>query len=288
MTQTLAQALKLARDTRWRDNDSCYSQAKIAAMHVAQAKCTALHHYGTPSASEIGRVEMPEVLVSKITEREVRDATAMWYRSGIAPATINKRLNCLSALGVNVNGCREKLKPALKWWLRPEEEERASKWLRDHNYFTVDRLIRWTTHTGLRIEETLRLERQHFGASFTTVTVPGLKTATSQATLPLGPIPRNLVGSYFWDNATMVKLCPTSYDTLKRTWNQLRDAMGWEGNGVTLKALRRSAARYLHVDCGMPLDMVRHYLRHEDLETTLGYLRLTGGYGTEEMRRYLK
>ncbi len=84
------------------------------------------------------------------------------------------------------------------------------------------------------------------------------------------------------------KVFPITYDHLLARWDALVLRMGWEGNGVTLKALRRSAARYLHVDCGMPLDMVRAYLRHEDIETTLGYLRLTGGYGTEEMRRFLK
>ncbi len=38
---------------------------------------------------------------------------------------------------------------------------------------------------------------------------------------------------------------------------------------------------------GMPLDMVRLYLRHGSMETTMGYLRLTGGYEEGEIRRYL-
>ena len=38
-------------------------------------------------------------------------------------------------------------------------------------------------------------------------------------------------------------------------------------------ALRRSAARRLHADLGMPLDKVRHYLRHSSVSTTMGYLR---------------
>ena len=43
---------------------------------------------------------------------------------------------------------------------------------------------------------------------------------------------------------------------------------------ATLKALRRSAARYLTVG-GMPLDILRQYLRHNSVATTMGYLRLT-------------
>jgi hypothetical protein len=33
------------------------------------------------------------------------------------------------------------------------------------------------------------------------------------------------------------------------------------------------------------MDMVRDSLRHEDIKTAQGYLRLTGGYNDAEMRR---
>jgi hypothetical protein len=38
----------------------------------------------------------------------------------------------------------------------------------------------------------------------------------------------------------------------------------------------------------MPLDMLRQYLRHESIWTTMGYLRLVGGYDKDEMRKFLK
>jgi hypothetical protein len=37
----------------------------------------------------------------------------------------------------------------------------------------------------------------------------------------------------------------------------------------------------------MPLDVLRQYLRHENIKTTEEYLRLTGGYSEAEMRRWL-
>lgn len=86
-----------------------------------------------------------------------------------------------------------------------------------------------------------------------------------------------------------IKVFPSDYEEMHMVWHEVRKHFGWQDDPTaTLKALRRSAARYLHVDCGMPLHMVQQYLRHESMDTTLEYLRLTGGYGTEEMRRFLK
>jgi integrase len=72
-----------------------------------------------------------------------------------------------------------------------------------------------------------------------------------------------------------------------RKWATVRKQMGIEHPGATLKAFRRGAARQLTVG-GMPLDMLRQYLRHESVSTTMGYLRLVGGYDKNEMRKFLK
>lgn len=47
---------------------------------------------------------------------------------------------------------------------------------------------------------------------------------------------------------------------------------------ATLKALRRSAAAYLHLELGMSLAQTSRYLRHRHVETTREYLRVTGGH----------
>lgn len=240
-----------------------------------------------------------------ITQAGIESATAAWYQEGLSPATINKRLNCLSKMGVSVEGLRVKNPKSLKWHLREDEKVTLLAELRalsSTHWDKVANFIEWTTLTGLRIEESLRLTWGDIGVDgavlsdvwvFSSVTVPGTKTATSQATLPLGAAAGKVLRS-LWeaDPQCRGKTDPVfnlTYEDLAGSWSHIRFERSWKDDPTaTLKALRRSAARYLHVDCGMPLHMVQQYLRHESMDTTLEYLRLTGGYGTEEMRRYLK
>lgn len=282
---TLEAALRRTYEDRWsrcRDGGKCL----MAQAEQAVGTLIMLRREVAP--------DHPDLLTVGEAKRHVRAATAVWYRMGLSPATITKRLNCLGALGVDLGDVkRPKPDKKLKWWLRPEEERRVHAYLEDHKPFpgwmTLSHFIGWTTKTGLRIEESLRLGAGDFSADYTEVLVPGTKTASSQATLALCNDAQELAesrmvdhgGQHYgmWEGLT--------YRDLAAMWDHLRTAMGWP-DGATLKALRRTAARYLHVDCGMPLDMVRQYLRHADIETTMGYLRLTGGYSLAEQRRYLK
>lgn len=281
--ETLDQALSRVWEHDWRHRRSgptLRSQAETAI------KALGSHHH-------------PAIIES----RAIRELTSMWYEDGIAPATIQKRLNCLSKLGVNVEGCKVAVPKQLKWHLPEDMKPHVTAWLHDGRltvWDVVADFIEWTTLTGLRIEESLALDLGHFNMHFTEVSVPGTKTGSSQATLPLSSKAQRVAErchnrqapgdkgyvKYMFFNSDGHRL---AYEELLEVWNEVRKAFGWQDDPTaTLKALRRSAARYLHVDCGMPLDMVRQYLRHESINTTLEYLRLTGGYGTEEMRRYLK
>lgn len=232
-----------------------------------------------------------------VGDRDIQQATALWYAEGLSPATIQKRLNCLSKLGVNVEGCRVKAPKQLKWHLPMEMKEEVCYWIEEHADRTVvpydlARYVRWTVVTGLRLEETLRLTRDHFSKGYKDVNVPGTKTANSQATLPLGSYARVLASSQCLDaeaGKLGFKFIESTYEELRAGWEEVRKHFGWEEDPTaTLKALRRTAAYHLHVEQGMPLAMVQRYLRHRSMNTTLAYLELTGGYGTEEMRRYLK
>lgn len=300
-TMTLAEALEHTYRTRWahaRDGGKClYSQAKAATGDVADIILRDAHQdHITQMAVE---VRTKAINLASVQPYDVQRATAKWYAQGLSPATITKRLNCLSAMGVKVSGMRPAKDRKLKWWLRPEEEERAHRWLDDQAHLAafrgvtvakwreVSHFIAWTTKTGLRVEETLRLRRTDFSHGLEEVTVPGTKTAASQANLPLDQSAHEIAVAQIELRPGEDFMWTLTYGELEASWRALRDAMAWP-QAATLKALRRSAARYLHVDCGMPLDLVRAYLRHESINTTLGYLRLTGGYSTEEMRRYLK
>lgn len=277
----LRAALRILWETKWqhcRSGKTLLSQAEIAI--------TALEATRTHTAQEV-------------TPRHVQRITALWYGQGLSPATITKRLNCLSALGVNVTGERPTKRPQLKWHLPEAQRLDVMDFLRSRERVNA-RLaevsaayVGWTATTGLRLEETLALKRTDIsnGPSGWTVQVPGTKTAKSQATLPLSAeqVSYANVAMRHRNMHSNDCLFNITYDELRSAWSLVREEFGWVDEPTcTLKALRRSAARYLHVDCGMPLDMVRQYLRHEKIETTLEYLRLTGGYGTEEMRRFLK
>ncbi|WP_269929986.1 tyrosine-type recombinase/integrase [Aminobacter sp. HY435] len=301
MSETLQEALKRTYRQRWataRDNGkTLLSQAERALVDIA----VLITHDEHDDDAEL----LSEVRVAAVTPEKIEQATSHWYGEGLAPATITKRLNCLSAMGIQVNGMRPKKQRKLQWWLRPEDAERLRVWLDElynggqgnHQARQVAHFIFWTMRTGFRVEETLRLCRSHFVGldglpEDMAVTVPGTKTASAgNITLPLSEEAAELAIAQFEDapeqpGATMFTL---TYEQLVWWWGQCRAHIGAaDTHGATLKALRRSAARYLHVDCNMPLDMVRQYLRHEDIATTMGYLRLTGGYGTEEMRRFLK
>lgn len=217
-------------------------------------------------------------------------------------------------------------KRPLKWWLNPTDEDRLVAWLQSlpggaamhgGEAKLLAQYIRFVTRSGLRVEEALALTPSMLSYTFPTaggdlrerasITVEGTKTAGSHATLPLM--------SEAWDalelawrqehgtdlatagNNHAARDTPvfrfarglaTSYNRLAVLWEYCRIFLGQKENPTaTLKALRRSAARYLHISKGMPLDMVREYLRHDDIATTQGYLKLTGGYGEAEMRRFL-
>lgn len=236
--------------------------------------------------------------VTEVDQEAVQLVTSEWYEEGLSPATITKRLNCLSKLGVSVEGCRVKVPKGLKWYLKESDKPKVLEWCREQDCAYMADFIEWTTLTGFRIEESMRLRWADLDDDYTQVSVPGMKTGASQATLPIGPqvaaVLERVRAPYahgWWTNneTPPYRVFPSDYVVLNDNWQAIRHAFGWQDDPTaTLKALRRSAARYLHVDCGMPLHMVQQYLRHESMDTTLEYLRLTGGYGTEEMRRYLK
>lgn len=250
----------------------------------------------------IRQVPVDSLTANEVTAEDIQQAVEAWKARKIATSTITKRLNCLSAMGIDVAGKRPRKERALKWWLRPDQETKAVAWLDRQLQVSgevvgVSRealssmkfLLRWTTKTGLRIEETLRLTLADFGQDLEEVTVPGMKTTMSQATLPLGSAAQEILRDWLEEMKprSNCPIVPVRYDGLYAAWRLLKTAMGWPDT-ATMKALRRSAARYLHTEMGLPLDMVRHYLRHESINTTMMYLHLTGGYGTDEMRRFLK
>ena len=227
----------------------------------------------------------PEVLARCIDLWDERDE--------LSCSTITKRLCILSSMGVNVKGSWVSGEAVLKWWLTPDNEETLLKYLRANTMpienadITAD-FIEWTCYVGLRVEESLRLLWSEVNLPDQEMTVPGTKTHSAQATLWMPKEPTELLRArYAKRDPLEPRVFPISYKSLDRAWQKCRAHLGVSDNPLaTLKALRRTAARYLTTQ-GMPTEGVRAYLRHDDIETTMGYLRLVGGYSTQEQRKWL-
>jgi integrase len=245
------------------------------------------------------------VTASQVPVEAVEQCVQLWEtRDKLSPATINNRLRDLGVIGVNTDGCWKRVKLPLKWWLRPSDCDKLLAHLLQEpepfaNAYILADYVGFVSHTGLRVEENLRLQWSEVHLHIFTnekgvltsnseLTVPGTKTSSAQATLPLAIAPAIILRKRKELAAPLAThVFPIGYYSLHRAWIQARNFIGAGTNPLaTLKSLRRTAARHLTVN-GMPTEMVRYYLRHEDINTTLGYLRLTGGYSTEEMRRWL-
>lgn len=259
--RTLEDAFTTAKLTRW-------AGIRSYRVHVSQT---------TRAIADLKTMGI--TLVEEVTADVIIGLVTDWRADGTAPATINKRLNCLSVLGVKVTGLRARVPKTQKWWLRPDQQEAAVAWLEARGYHRMAAFIRWTTRTGLRIEESLRVEpKLHIDYRQQTLLVPGTKTNCSLATIAVSLDTLMLVPK---DGFQL------TYAQVWECWCTLREAMGWP-RVATPKAMRRSAARYLHITLGMPLEMTRDYLRQESIQTTMGYLRIVGGMGVDEQRRFIR
>ena len=188
-----------------------------------------------------------------------------------------------------------------KWWLPPEKMAELLAYCRTRpEPFLRARLmadyIEWVCFTGMRVEETLRLkfddvrldirEEGNRLVSYSEFTVPG--TGDAPVTLALALIPALLIKRRLEARTgSNPHVFPINYDRLSRDWVHPRSFLReFDNKAATLKALRRSAARHLTVS-GMPTPILMEYLRHSNIQTTMGWLRLTGGYSTNEQRRWL-
>ena len=291
-TLTLGAALDAAMGGRWRGRRclaTSSSQTRQAILSVVPLAHPALAN--APLDNILGSVP-----VGSITRDHVKRAVGMWLTAKLAASTINTRVGGLSALGVDVTGCRTRMPRRNKWWLSPEAQQTLLATLRRTGH-AEDALLAdytdWATATGFRVEETLRLTRAHFSVQqgpkgpVVLVTVPGLKTANAEATLPLTQDATAIFYKRLEGKTPDALLFDITYKRLAKLWREARIIIGVRGDSMaTLKAFRRSAARGLTVN-GMPTAMLQHYLRHENIKTTEGYLRLTGGYQAQEFARWL-
>ena len=282
----------------------------LAASEAVQERRYAGKRCERPMASQVRRVidTLCEVIgphcrtltVGDVSPPIINKCVDLWDgRDDLSAGTIHKRLCIMSSMGINVKGNWVSAEPVLKWWLTPDNEAALLAHLRQpeepfENAHLVADYIEFNCYVGLRVEEALRLRWSEVNLCFNNgineseMTVPGTKTQGAQATLfvpdEAATILVRLHGSI---KEGEERVFPLSYKAMQRAWDKCRAFMGCEDDPMaTLKALRRTAARYLSVH-GMPTEGIQKYLRHDDIETTMEYLRLVGGYTTTEQRKWL-
>lgn len=248
-------------------------------------------------ADLLGRFPLDYPLHAFVTE----DMTA-WSNDcrsrGNAPATIYAKMSlCRSIFEAARNHGYDgpvpwvpypKVPVQTKWWLRPQLEREVLQWCWKRGYQDLQDFVVWTVETGLRVEETLRCTSRHFinlTSEKPELDVPGTKTEGAQGTIPISPRASRVALRRLARSQEL--FAPTSYRQLAHHWQQCRTGLGITDATATLKALRRAFARKATVK-GMPLPILQQAMRHRDPETTLRYMRLTGGgFTTDEMRKYL-
>lgn len=295
---TLGQALDEGAKRRWTDPRGTLRRRFTTGVSQGKMAIQTLAPIVKPELSGLPVATLRDlVVVREVTPEHVEDAVERWMPV-VSTATINSRINALSVMGLNVEGLRVALPSRLKWWLTPDDQAKVRATYGDHPDADIRLMadyVDWAAHTGLRVEESLRLRRSDFaevvkrdGTRIVVVTVPGTKTAESQATLPLTEAAAALYYKRLPPGSPHDAIMfPTTYRSLAASWQHARALVGAHDDPLaTLKALRRSAARHLTTN-GMPLDILRQYLRHNDVETTMGYLTLTGGYSVEEFSKWL-
>lgn len=269
-----------------------------AARTVLEQHYSVTTRYGHARAAYAELCHLfPDAHLETLNKAMLQTWVAYMRRRGNKPSTINCKLSVVGVMfgyfdieGRTVPFVRES--PVPMWWLTPETEKLAIAWCHTAQAIDLAEYIRWTVLTGLRVEETLRVQRQHFTRLETdqpSLTVPGTKTRAAQATIPLLPEAAALAIRLLGEEGSATDhLFRVRYVALQRRWQECRKALGLEGiHGATLKSFRRSFAR-IATERGLPPDMLRQYMRHEHLATTAGYLRLVGGYGTEQMRQWFR
>lgn len=244
-----------------------------------------------------------------VTQKAVNEYGELLADTGNSPSTINTKLCYVSRLLITMG---EKFqipyvtrKKVRKWWLTDELWVKLKAWLeggdgrselvKENANLLLD-YIMWERETGLRVEESLRLLPDDFVKDFHSLVVPGTKTVESGVIIPLSNEARAIAmrraaGSrHIFNGRTYVdkRLFDISYTDLRDAWNECRKFLGVDTDPTsTLKSLRRTFAANCLLNKEMPAAMIQELMRHTDLQTTMGYLKLVGLADNQQTRDML-
>lgn len=274
---TLSQATQLALATHWKGTSWGERVEQVIWLLVDFME------------RERGKKDLDDILSDDL------DAFTEWRVSlGNEARTVNHYLSMLSVIydvamdrtpplaAVKPNIKKLKVAKQKKWWMRPEDYEKALDWL--HN----ERLdpefadfISIIILQGLRIREANALEVDQFvglGGDRPSILPPGTKTDSSQNAIPVFDSAVELITRCIEraDRHRRKRLFVYTNKQLFERWNELREYLGASDNPTaTMKSLRRTFAYYAHRK-NLSTRLIQKILRHTDIKTTTGYLDVVG------------
>ena len=252
----------------------------------------------TYQANRVGRVFQGRTL-EDLTDDDLLTYRDILFADGLDPYTVHHHMIIINSLyriakdKRNYKGPKPNIpyphRPKKeKWWMNDATQAKIIAWAEQHGARLFSYYVMWARLTGLRIEESLRVQGRHLMDLETDrawLMVPGTKTKGAQATLPLSQEAANLAKALLAGRPDPdAPLFQCSYDHLRDTWLKCRAYLGITLSSATLKAMRRTYARDRAAK-KCPLPLLQQLMRHKNPATTLEYLRLTGGQFTDDELR---
>lgn len=282
-------ATKVALETHWKDMPS---GGKVAVTIWPVVKW--FEDRGCLDIEDIDSEDMDALIKWEQAERKNSNSTINHHLSYLS--TINKVANkrkppiTLAKMPIE----RQPVRIQEKWWLRPEDLERATKWLEEERRDPLFAdFIRIVAYQGFRTEEAIRLRTRHFTGLDTDepwVKVPGTKTEKSQGSIAVFELARPTVErcierceKHRWE-----LLFPITLGQARERWQEVREFLGvTDVKTATMRALRRTFAHYANLS-GMPTRTLQMVLRHSSITTTEMYLHLVGANEAGQAREYMR
>lgn len=287
---TLRLVAEIAKNTHWNDTPYEYTACKYVDLLVDWFEGEGVADLDAISSEDVDRF--------KEHCRDDRENGAK---------TINAKLSALSVIFKIAQNRKPKLmhhdlklprvrpQVTLKWWMKPEDMVKAADYLTAQNDTLFLHYIQFLLLTGLRVKEALNVRLRDFRGLDTEkafLRVPGTKNESSEATIAITEEARQIVLKRDAENKargqTSDRLFDVNYTHMQRRWTVLREFLGYgDVKTATLRALRRSFAHLGVTKYKMDALTLRSVMRHSSVNTTQGYLRLTGAEEGQNGANYL-
>lgn len=256
---TLGQAIDYTTDRRWAG-----TRSERSAVPAARA---ALQQWP------------PERQLHTIDRLEIDAWVGKLRAAGNSPATINRKLSALSAVMSTAHDCGGlPVKPKLPHqregvkrirFLSADEEAAVVATLRAWDLPLLAETVIVLVDTGLRVSELLSLKRDQLDLKTGLLTIWATKTDHPRSV----PMTRR-VREIMEGRRTLPELFPIRYTHLQKHWQQVREHLGFADDPhFVIHVLRHTCASRL-VQRGVPLAVVKEWLGHSNIQTTMRYAHL--------------